>query len=130
MGLPKEKKIDVVQFAQDRASYEYWFRKQFGAVEDEDSAKKISRLLSKAIEHELTDIQRAYFCRYYFEGLTMEEIAQDCGTNKSTVSRTIARARSRIGRVLKYVNPRFMLAFERTEKRTQRKNNKSNGGKR
>lgn len=79
-------------------------------------------MIAKAIENELTDIQRTYFCEYYFEGLTMAEIAEAHGTNKSTISRTISRARKRIGRCLKYVNNRLMNAFERGDK-PERKHN-------
>lgn len=116
MKLPQEQKLDVVQFRQDKAAYEYWFRKRFGATDDEDYLRKTSKLIAKAVEHELTDIQRTYFCKYYFEGLTMREIAQERGVDKATVSRTVARARNRIKRVVKYANPRLMIAFERGDK--------------
>ena len=121
--MPQEQKLDITQFRQDKAAYEYWFRKQFGATEDEDYLGKMSKLIAMAVEHELTDTQRTYFCAYYFEGLTVAEIAESHGINKSTASRTIARARKRIGICLKYADPRLMKAFERGDKGT-RKNNR------
>lgn len=126
MGIPQEQELDVVKYKQDQQAYNYWFRKQFGGDGDEDSLQKIARLIHKAVEIELTGIQRDYFVAYYFEGMTMAEIADSCGVNKSTVSRTVSRARKRMARVLKYVNPRLMKAFERGDS-GQRKNNKQEG---
>lgn len=114
MGIPQEQKFDVVQFKQDKASYDYWFRHQFG-VDDEDTTQKISDTIYAAVRLELSETQRKYFVRYYFEGLTMAEIAEEFGTNKSTVSRTIARARKKLERVLKYVDPRLMRLFEKSD---------------
>lgn len=122
MRLPQEQKLDVVQFRQDKASYDYWFRKQFGVGDDEEYLGRISKLIASAIEHELTDIQRTYLSEYYFEGLTMAEIAEIYGTNKSTISRTIARARNRIGRCLKYADPRLMKAFVRGDRPQLKRN--------
>lgn len=48
MGIPQEQKFDVVQFKQDKASYDYWFRHQFG-VDDEDATQKISNTIYAAI---------------------------------------------------------------------------------
>lgn len=114
MGIPQEQKFDVVQFNQDKVSYDYWFRHQFG-VNDEDTAQKISNTIYVAVRLELSETQRKYFVRYYFEGLTMAEIAEEFGANKSTISRTIARARKKLERVLKYVDPRLMRLFEKAD---------------
>lgn len=116
MGIPQEQKFDVVQFKQDKASYDYWFRHQFGGGGgDEDVTQKISNTIYAAVRLELSEIQRKYFVKYYFEGLTMAEIAEEFGTNKSTVSRTLARARKKLERVLKYIDPRLMRLFEKTD---------------
>ena len=45
----------------------------------------------------------------------MAEIAEEFGANKSTISRTIARARKKLERVLKYVDPRLMRLFEKAD---------------
>lgn len=53
----------------------------------------------------------------------MKEIADDFGVDKAAVSRTIARARSKLERVLKYVDPKLMKLFEKgDEGKRQRKN--------
>lgn len=75
------------------------------AERDEESKKQSERLkrnLKEAIESDLTPRQRTYLSAYFFEELTMEEIGERYGVNKSTVCRTIQRARRRLNRALKY----------------------------
>lgn len=71
----------------------------------EDNAEQLSRLkrnLRQAREQELTARQRQLLTMYYDQGMTMPEIAQDLGLNRSTVSRTLRRARERLYRCLRY----------------------------
>ena len=56
----------------------------------------------RVIAEELTDTQREMLTAYYFQELTMTQIARDRGVNKSTVCRTIHRAESKLRRFLKY----------------------------
>lgn len=72
--------------------------------EESNSAKlrKASFLIGKVIAAELTDRQRQCLSLYYFNGLTMPEIALKLGINKSSVSRAITRAKMRIERSMKY----------------------------
>ena len=46
--------------------------------------------------------QRRYLLMYYNEVMTMREIAERCGVDITTVSRTLRRARMRLRRVLQY----------------------------
>lgn len=66
------------------------------------------RKLKQAINDELTETQRRYVFDYYIKGHSMEAIGITYGVNKSTVSRTIKRARRRLYRVLKYTNESFL----------------------
>ena len=71
----------------------------------EDNAEQLERLrrnLRKAREAELTQRQQQMLRMYYDEGKSMTKIAMLLHVNKSTVSRTIARGRSRLQRCLKY----------------------------
>lgn len=61
-------------------------------------------LMKEAIREELTDTQRRYMVAYY-GGMTMQAIADEHGVNRSTVSRSIARGRKRLQKVLKYCGP-------------------------
>ena len=56
----------------------------------------------RVIAEELTDTQREMLTAYYFQELTMTQIARDRGVNKSTVCRTIPRAENKLRRFLKY----------------------------
>lgn len=65
-----------------------------------DKTKKALRLI---MEKELTDTQRRYVELYFFEGYKMKGVAEKCGVDISTVSRTIKRATHRMKSALKYV---------------------------
>lgn len=74
----------------------------------EDNSEEHSRLkqnLRRALMEELTEKQRQYALMYYGRRMTMPEIAEELGLNRSTVSRTLRRVRSRLQRVLKYTSP-------------------------
>lgn len=110
MGIPQETPFDATQHKMDRAQYNYWFDKEFGGGDERlDNTKK---MLYDAINFELTPVQKQYFTAYYLEGLTMDEIAEMFGVNKSTVSRTISRAKNRLFRYLKYSSPKLLTAVK------------------
>lgn len=72
---------------------------------DPDNAEQMDRLrrnLRQARERELTPRQRQMVALYYDRGLTMAQIAGRLGVNRSTVSRTLRRARERLYRYLRY----------------------------
>lgn len=66
----------------------------------------IKKALAYVINHELSPKQRQYVVMYYSKNLNMEEIAKRCNVSKSTVSRTVSRARKniadRIGILIKF----------------------------
>ena len=71
----------------------------------DDNSAQLSRLyrqLQAARERELTARQRQYLSRYFDDGLSMTEIAQEAGVAISTVSRTLERARQRLRWALQY----------------------------
>lgn len=78
----------------------------------EDNSEQLERLrrgLRRAREQELTPRQRELTPRqremvflYYDRGLKMSQIAQKLGVNRSTVSRTVKRAKQRLYRCLRY----------------------------
>ncbi len=55
-----------------------------------------NELLRDALRLNLTKKQKCYIIKYYVRGMTMQEIADEYGVNRSTVSRTIALARKHI----------------------------------
>ena len=58
--------------------------------------------LHRVIREELTPIQREVLLAYYFQELTIPEIARRRGVNKSSVCRTLHRAEDRLRRFLRY----------------------------
>ena len=56
----------------------------------------------RVLEHELTEKQRRAVIGYYFEGKTLQQLAQEYGVNPSTVWRTINRGLARMARCLRY----------------------------
>ena len=60
------------------------------------------RRVRKVIEAELTPCQKQTLVAYYFRQMTIPQIAQEQGVNKSTVSRTLRRAEDRVRRCLRY----------------------------
>jgi len=60
------------------------------------------RRLKNVIDRELTWHQRRMVMGYYYEKKTVTQLAAELGVNKSTVSRTLNRARRRMSRCLRY----------------------------
>ena len=84
----------------DIASLCLWRQEESG-----DNRERIRRLLSNlplAVQQELTPRQREMVFLYYDRGLKMSQIAQKLGVNRSTVSRTVKRAKQRLYRCLRY----------------------------
>ena len=94
-------------------------RENFGEYRDylmrlgEDNSISHGRLvknLRRAIEEELTSRQMEMITRYYIDGRSMQDIADELSVNVSTVSRTIKRGRVRLSRCLRF-GARELLDF-------------------
>ena len=77
-----------------------WLREN--AEDNADPLERLRRNLRKARQQELTPRQRQMLALYYDQGLKMPQIALELGVNRSTVSRTIHRAKERLYRCLRY----------------------------
>ncbi len=65
--------------------------------------KKVQQArLHRVIREELTPLQRETLTAYYFQEMTIPQIAKSRGVNKSTVCRTLRRAEQKLQRFLKY----------------------------
>jgi len=107
-----ESKISLFEFAGNQKQYEQWLR----GDDDADWKAHTIKALHLALENELTETQRYYIDRFFFDGWTMHEIAESSGVNAATVSRTINTGLDRLYHVLRYCNPRY-LSFPRERKR-------------
>ena len=64
--------------------------------------RKMLRILRKVVDEQLSERQKQYVMLYYYKRMKITQIAQMFGVNKSTVSRTINRARQNIKRYMQY----------------------------
>lgn len=62
----------------------------------------VRRALADIIAHELTGRQKEMVYLYYYEGKNSREISELLCVNKSTVCRTLSRARERIRKHLRF----------------------------
>ena len=58
--------------------------------------------VQRVITEELTPLQREILTAYYFQEMTITQIAEERGVNKSSVCRVLKRAEDRLRRFLKY----------------------------
>lgn len=61
-----------------------------------------SERLRMVLHRELTELQRYTITAYYFQGMTLKQIARKRNVNVSTVCRTLHRAEQKIKRFLSY----------------------------
>lgn len=72
------------------------------APDNEEQLERLRRNLRAARQQVLTDRQRQVLELYYDRGLTMGQIALKLHLNRSTVSRTLRRARDRLYHCLQF----------------------------
>lgn len=85
------------EFAGD---FQRWLRESAG--DNSERLERLRRNLLSARRAELTPRQEQMLRLYYDEELTVMQIARQLGVSHSTVSRTLARARRRLYRCLRY----------------------------
>lgn len=77
-----------------------WLREN--AEDNSEQLDRLRRNLRLAREQELTARQRQMLTLYYDQGMNIPQIALKLGLNRSTVSRTIQRAKERLYHCLRY----------------------------
>jgi len=75
---------------------------QSHADDNERDIYRLKRNLRVAREQELTRRQRQLLQMQFEQKMTVTQIAEELGLNKSTVSRTLTRARQRLYKCLQY----------------------------
>lgn len=71
----------------------------------QERKKRLNATLTAIVAGGLTDRQHEAIQLYYFEQMTMPQIAARWGVNKSTVSRTIHAAKRRIEKCMRFCLP-------------------------
>lgn len=72
------------------------------AADNSERLERLRRNLRQARERELTPRQRQLVDLYFDQGMNIPQIAEELGLNRSTVSRTLRRAKARLYRCLRY----------------------------
>lgn len=72
------------------------------SADNDEVLDRLKRNLRLARRQELTPRQAQLLRLYFEEDMTMDEIGRELGICKSTVSRTIARAKRRLQHCLRY----------------------------
>lgn len=72
------------------------------AADNSERLERLRRNLRQARERELTPRQSQVLSLYYDRGMNIPQIAGELGLNRSTVSRTLHRAKDRLYRCLRY----------------------------
>lgn len=76
-----------------------------------DCGGNLGNRVRKVVDEELTVRQRQMMEMYYYQRLSMPEIALELGVSPSSVSRTIMRGRGKIRKYLKYNGRAFAQSF-------------------
>lgn len=92
-----EERIDPISL---KAQYSLWL--DSNGDTNEEQLDRLKKNLGLAIDRELTETQRKYINDFYVKGLSVTDIAIKYFVAKSTVSRTLARARKKLMRALRY----------------------------
>lgn len=77
------------------------WEQESGETNDKD-IKRLKEKVKEAIDRELTPRQREVLLIALSTGFSQKKIAEKLGVDKSTISRTIARAVGRLRKVLRY----------------------------
>lgn len=97
---------------QERTPYDKAFEKLAFRVwlsgRSETNYSTARRNMMLAVREELTPVQHLYATAYYVNRRKVSEIAAEYGVDKSTVSQTLSRARTRLRRVLRYCSPELL----------------------
>ncbi|MDR1674175.1 MAG: sigma-70 family RNA polymerase sigma factor [Oscillospiraceae bacterium] len=91
--------FEVLEF--DSKIIEAW--RNENAYDNSGQIAKIKRALAEVIKNDLTPRQKELITMYYYDGENIPAIANSLEINRSTVSRTLARARKNISDRLKYL---------------------------
>lgn len=101
----------------NHAAFEMWL--QADGADNRLDLERAKRMLPIVLDECVTVVQRNYIMKYYLEKMSVAEIAEFYGVNKSTVSRTIHRGLNNAYGYLRFVS----LLFIRTPKNRARLSN-------
>lgn len=81
---------------------------------------RVKKMLPVALNECVTDRQKTYIVRFYIDGLTLHQIADQYGVCTSTVSRGIHAGLTRLADHLRFTSPTFANCITKTDLRKRR----------
>ncbi len=95
---------NIVLSLDDQINSEVSFSKYFESGENNNNTiKRMKKLLAAAIQNELTDRQKDCVIQYYYEKRSVKEIAENTGIKPTTVYKHINKARKAIKKCTCYL---------------------------
>ncbi len=82
------------------------------STDNHKQQNRLKRNLALALAQDITPRQRDMLEMYYGKKMTMREIGEVLGVDRSTVSRTIKRGEERLARCLRYGAAPLMRSLE------------------
>ena len=100
MSATPFEQYDPVNYRLDQLSFSAYLNEE--AEDNQWQRQALRQALGRAIREELTGRQREVLLLYYLDQLTMQQVAERLDVNRSTVCRTLQRARERLYACLRY----------------------------
>lgn len=91
--------------------------------------ERAKRMLPLVLDECVTVTQRNYILKYYIEKMSLAEIAEFYGVDKSTVSRTIHKGLDKAHSYLKFVSPLFIRTPKKRAYLSNGRTQTNRGGK-
>lgn len=111
-----------------RAAFEMWL--QADGADNLADLERAKHMLPLVLDECVTVTQRNYIMKYYMDKMSIVEIAEMYGVDKSTVSRTIRRGLDTAYGYLRFVSPLFIRKPEKRAPLSNGKKPDNRGGKR
>ena len=98
--MANKRKFAFSEFIDEKISFDRYNEKSNS--NNSENLKNKCKILNLIIKQELTDKQREILNMYYFHNLNIPQISKKTGKNKSTISRSLKRAREKIKNYMQY----------------------------
>lgn len=103
-----DRQREPAEYKQDAYVFRQWLLS--AASDNSQELNQAKKNIAKAMRHLLTEKQLLYATMYYVEGKNIPRIESELGVDRSTISRTLGRARKRLKMVLMYSGPLLLKA--------------------
>lgn len=100
--------MDVMDYKLDKAAFDMWLTAEAG--DNLAELSRVRRIVPLVLDECVTVTQKTYIMHHFIDRMSVSDIAEMYGVNKSTVSRTIHRGLDKAYKYLRFVSPLFIHA--------------------